>query len=189
MKKSIGAKTIICPTPAWVVGTYDQAGKANIMTAAWACVCSSDPPSLCVCLRKARHTYAALMARKAFTVNVGSRSQVDEIDYAGMASGKNKDKFAKTGLTPIKAEFVDAPYVGEFPITVECSLTNFLEIGAHTLFVGKIMDVKVEESVMGPDGMPDPVKVDPVMFMPMTQNYFALGEEVGPAFSLGKKFM
>lgn len=38
MKRSIGAKPVIYPTPAWVVGTYDQEGKADIMTAAWACM-------------------------------------------------------------------------------------------------------------------------------------------------------
>ena len=29
MKKSIGAKTIVYPTPVLVVGTYDKAGKPN----------------------------------------------------------------------------------------------------------------------------------------------------------------
>ncbi|MEE9402701.1 MAG: flavin reductase family protein, partial [Desulfobacteria bacterium] len=35
MKKSIGARTIVYPTPVFVIGTYDKAGKPNVMTAAW----------------------------------------------------------------------------------------------------------------------------------------------------------
>ena len=44
MKKSLGAKTIVYPTPVLVVGTYDDDGKPNVMTAAWGGICCSVPP-------------------------------------------------------------------------------------------------------------------------------------------------
>jgi hypothetical protein len=44
MKKSMGAKTVVYPTPVFVVGTYDGQGKANVMTAAWGGICCSRPP-------------------------------------------------------------------------------------------------------------------------------------------------
>jgi len=189
MKTSLGAKPIVYPTPVWVVGAYDPQGKPNIMTAAWACMCASEPPCLAVCLRKVRHTYAGLMAHGAFTVSVPSRSQAKEADYAGMVSGKKRDKFADTGLTPARAEFVDAPYVREFPLALECKLINSLEVGSHTIFVGEILDVKADSSVLGPDGLPDMAKVDPLIFAPLTQQYYALGERVGKAYEIGKVFM
>jgi len=189
MKTSLGAKPVVYPTPVWVVGTYDQQGKPNIMTAAWACICASEPPCLAVCLRKARHTYAGLKAHQAFTVSVPSRSQAKEADYAGMVSGKKRDKFADTGLTPARAEFVNAPYVQEFPMALECKLINSLEVGSHTIFVGEILDVKADSSVLGPDGLPDVAKVDPLTFAPLAQQYYALGDLVGNAYELGKVFM
>ena len=88
MKKSFGAKTLVFPTPTWIVGTYDKDGRPNVMAAAWGGICCSDPPCIAVSLRKATYTYRALMSRKAFTVNVPSESQVKEADYFGLVSGR-----------------------------------------------------------------------------------------------------
>ena len=94
MKKSLGAKTLIYPTPVWVVGTYDNEGKPNVMTAAWGGVCCSQPPCVGVSLRKATYSFGSIMERKAFTVNVPSDAHVREADYFGIASGRDSDKFS-----------------------------------------------------------------------------------------------
>ena len=119
MKKSFGAKTLIYPTPLWVIGTYDKAGKPNAMAVAWGGVCSSKPPCVAVSIRKVTYTHGNIMEHKAFTVNVPSVSQVKVADYFGMASGRNVDKFSKTGLTALRSEEVDAPYIQEFPMILE----------------------------------------------------------------------
>jgi flavin reductase (DIM6/NTAB) family NADH-FMN oxidoreductase RutF len=67
MKKSFGAKTMIFPTPVWVICTYDANGKPNAMTAAWAGVACSQPPAISVSLRKATYSYQCILDRKAFT--------------------------------------------------------------------------------------------------------------------------
>ena len=59
MKKSLGAKTLVVPTPTWIVGTYDQEGRPNVMAAAWGGICCSDPPCIAVSLRKATYTYGS----------------------------------------------------------------------------------------------------------------------------------
>jgi flavin reductase (DIM6/NTAB) family NADH-FMN oxidoreductase RutF len=82
------------------------------------------------------------MERKSFTVSVPSESYAKEADYFGIASGKKVDKFEKTGLTPVKSGLVDAPYVGEFPLVLECRLIKIVKIGLHTEFVGEILDVR-----------------------------------------------
>lgn len=96
MKKSIGAKTIIYPTPVLIVGTYDKMGKANLMTAAWGGICCSKPPSIAISLRKATYTYGNIVERKAFTINITSETFVIEADYFGIVSGKSEDKFHST---------------------------------------------------------------------------------------------
>jgi len=186
MKKSLGAKTLAFPTPVWLVGTYDQDGKANIMTAAWAAICCSSPPSVAVSLRKATYSYGNIVARQAFTINVPSEKQVKEADYAGMASGKREDKFAKTGFTPVKSDLVDAPYVAECPLILECRVSHILEIGLHTQFVGEILDVKADPEVLGEGGLPDIDKVKPIIFGPEIRTYHGLGPYLGRAFEVGK---
>lgn len=84
MKKSFGAKTLVFPTPVWVVGTYDRVGKPNVMTAAWGGVCCSSPPCVAVSLRKATCTYGNIVERKAFTISVPSEAYAREADYIGV---------------------------------------------------------------------------------------------------------
>jgi flavin reductase (DIM6/NTAB) family NADH-FMN oxidoreductase RutF len=179
MKKSFGAKTLIYPTPVWVIGTYDKEGKANAMTIAWGGVCSSSPPCVAVSIRKATYTHGNILERKAFTVNVPSSAQTKIADYLGMVSGRKVDKFAAAELTAVKGDNVDAPYIQEFPLILECKLLGTSEIGIHTHFIGEIMDVKAEESVLGENGLPDILKVRPVLFGPEIQSYYDVGKYIG----------
>jgi flavin reductase (DIM6/NTAB) family NADH-FMN oxidoreductase RutF len=127
------------------------------------------------------------MARKAFTVNVPSDKYVKEADYFGITSGRTVDKFAASGLTPLKSELVDAPYVKEFPLILECKVIQAVEIGVHTQFIGEIMDVKADESVFGAEGLPDIQKVKPIILAPEIRTYHRTGEYLAQAFSIGKE--
>jgi len=187
MKKSFGAKTLVLPTPVWVVGTYDGEGRPNAMSAAWGGICCSQPPCLAVSLRKATYTYGNIVARKAFTINVPSEAYARQADYFGMVSGKNVDKFAAAELTPIRSSIVDAPYIEEFPLVVECRLLHSIEIGLHTQFVGEILDVKAEDSVFDEKGYVDIEKVRPILFEPEINTYHGVGKLLGRAFSMGKE--
>ena len=186
MKKSLGARTLVYPTPVFVVGTYDPNGKPNAMTASWGGICCSRPPCVAVSLRKATYTYGNLIARKAFTISIPSETHVRAADYFGIASGRDADKFAATGLTPVRSEVVDAPYVGEFPMIVECRLAHTFELGLHTQFVGEVVDVKVDEAMLSSDGTADITKVLPLVFTPDTQAYYGIGHFVARAFSVGE---
>jgi flavin reductase (DIM6/NTAB) family NADH-FMN oxidoreductase RutF len=187
MKKSLGAKTLAQPTPVWVVGSYDSQGKPNMMTIAWGGICCSQPPCLAVSLRKATYTYGCIKERGAYTVNIPGAGQVEAADYVGTVSGKSVDKFTKTNLTPVRSELVDAPYIQEFPIVIECKVLQVVEIGLHTQFVGEIMDVKAEDGVLGENGLADIIKVKPLVFDPGQGAYYGIGERIGKAFSIGKK--
>jgi flavin reductase (DIM6/NTAB) family NADH-FMN oxidoreductase RutF len=187
MKKSIGAKTIVYPTPVFIVGTYDKAGKPNVMTAAWAGICCSSPPCVAVSLRKATYTYGNIMEHKSFTISIPSENYVQEADYFGLVSGKEADKLAVAGLTPVKSDLVNAPYVKEFPLVLECRVLHMLEIGLHTQFVGEIMDVKADERVLGEKGLPDIEEVKPFLFAPESRGYYRIGSYLGKAFSIGRQ--
>lgn len=188
MKKSLGAKTLAFPTPVWCVGSYDADGRPNVMTIAWGGICCSKPPCVTISLRKATYTYGNIMERKAYTLSVPSEQYVHEADYFGIASGRDTDKFEVTGLSPVRAELVDAPYVGEFPMILECKLIHHFEIGLHTQFIGEIVDVRVDEEVLDSEGKPVIEKIRPFIYAPYLQRYLNVGEGIGKAFEAGNKF-
>ena len=157
----------------------------NVMTASWGGICCSQPPCVAVSLRKVTYTYGNILDRKAFTISIPSEAYVKEADYFGLVSGRTTDKFAATKLTPVKSDLVDAPYVKEFPLVVECKLARVIELGLHTQFVGEVVDVKAEESVLA-GGLLDIGKVSPFAFAPDTEAYYGISRQVGQAFSAGK---
>lgn len=186
MKTSLGAKPIAYPTPVFVVGTYDAQGRPNAMTVAWGGICCSKPPCLAISVRKATYTYGNLVERQAFTVSVPSRDYVVAADYFGIASGREAEKFAVAGLTPVRSELVDAPYVAEFPLVLECRVVHVAELGLHTLFAGEILDVKIEEDCLTTDGRPSVELIRPFSWAPAENVYYAVKEKLGPGFSVGK---
>jgi len=187
MKQSLGAKTLLFPTPVLLVGTFDHEGKPNLMNAAWGGICCSQPPCVAVSLRKATYSYAGIVEHKAFTLGIPSEGQIKEADYVGITSGRDTDKFTVTGLTPLKSNLVNAPYAAELPIVLECRLLHTLELGLHTQFVGEIIDVKAEEAVLDEDGLPDILKIKPLIFDTAHRGYHGVGPLLGKAFSVGKK--
>ncbi len=187
MKISLGAKTL-APAPIYVIGTYDKTGRANAMTAAWAGICCSQPPCLTVSLRKATSTYHNILERKAFTVNIPGEEEAAAADYFGLVSGRDTDKMADVGLTAVRSELVDAPYIDEFPLVLECSLFQYHELGLHTMFVGEIKDVRAEASVLTGKKELDLARFRPFFFLPGDRVYYRMGDELGPAFSIGEKY-
>ena len=187
MKTSFGAKTLIYPAPVWCVGSYDENGKPNVMTAAWGGICCSKPACVTISLRKATYTFGNIMSKKAYTVSVPSEQYARQADYFGIASGRRENKFEQSGLTPVRSEIVDAPYVDEFPMVLECKVIHHYEIGLHTHFIGEILDVKVDDTMLADDGKPDIEKIRPLVFSPYAHTYHSVGEYIGKAFSIGKQ--
>jgi flavin reductase (DIM6/NTAB) family NADH-FMN oxidoreductase RutF len=186
MKTSLGPKTLVYPTPVFIVGTYDAEGRPNVMAVAWGGICCSKPPCVSVAVRKATYTYGNLVERKAFTVSIPSVDHLEAADFFGIASGRDVDKLAAAGLTAVRSEVVDAPYVAEFPLVLECKVVHVAELGLHTQFVGEILDVKVEEDCVDADGKPTAELVRPFSWAPSENQYYALGKKLGRGFSVGK---
>jgi flavin reductase (DIM6/NTAB) family NADH-FMN oxidoreductase RutF len=181
---------MLYPLPVFLVATYDAAGKPNVMAAAWGGICSSDPLSLTVSVRPERWTHDALLARKAFTVCIAPASMAVAADYVGIASGRRCDKFSIAGFTPVRAEKVDAPYIAECPVIVECSLSQTVRLGAHTMMIGAILDVKADEDCLDASSeFPDIFKVAPLIYDSGSRCYYGIGPRVGPAFSIGKALL
>ena len=113
------------------------------------------------------------MHHKAFTVNVPSEELLRESDYFGMASGRDHNKIKDTGLTPVESDSVHAPYIEEFPISLECRLVHNYELGLHTIFIGEVLDTRVDAVCLNDENTPDVEKVRPVICA--NKKYFGLG--------------
>jgi flavin reductase (DIM6/NTAB) family NADH-FMN oxidoreductase RutF len=196
MKESLGPKVFGFPAPVFMVSSYDENGKANIMNAAAAGTCCLRPPCIYVSLREATYTYHNIMLNKAFTVSIPTEDQVVEADYFGIASGKEIDKFKTAGLTPVKSELVHAPYVKEFPVVMECNLKETVNLGSHTMFIGEVIDLKADDDVIKTITVKsdkkllkvDLEKLRPLIYDLSLRGYYKLGEKIGNGFSDGLKY-
>ncbi len=186
-KRSLGAKTIVPPSPVWIIGSYDKEGEPNIMTASWVGVCCSKPPCVTISLREATYTHGNIKENGAYTVNIPSVDNAASAAFAGTVSGRDRDKFKETGLTPVRSKLVNAPYVKEYPLNVECKLIKTVELGLHTMYIGEIIDVKSDTSILGENGMPDPEKLAPFIYSVGGWGFYATGDHIGSVGALAKE--
>jgi flavin reductase (DIM6/NTAB) family NADH-FMN oxidoreductase RutF len=183
MKKSIGQQTLVYPHPVFIIGSYDIKNQPNIMAVSWGGICCSKPPCIAISLREATYTHKNIMLNKAFTVNIPSIQYIKEADYVGVVSGKNVDKFKETGLTPIKCETINAPYVEEFPVSLCCELLKTVEIGLHTQFIGEIVDVLIDEKALDENNKPVLEMINPFCYDSATKNYYRTGDIILKGFT------
>jgi len=128
-----------------LVSCADRAGKANIITLAWAMPASHTPPLLVVSIAPKRHSHRLIAETKEFVVNVPTMDIVKETLFCGRRSGRKYDKFKETGLTPLPAKMVRAPIIKECVAHLECKLYKRITAGDHSLFVGEILTAYVNE--------------------------------------------
>lgn len=182
MRKNFGKKTWMYPLPVLMIGTYGEDGTANVMNAAWGGI--YDTCKVVLCLSATHKTTENIRKRGAFTVSFADKDHLVAADYVGIVSGnKEPDKFSKAGFHASKSEFVDAPLIDEFPMTLECKLEKINEDGN---IIGEIVNVSVDESILDEEGTVDLSKWCPITFDPVHSTYTTLGEKAGNAFSDGK---
>lgn len=169
------AGTLLFPLPVVVVGVGDVE-KPNLVTLAWVGTLCSRPPMVGISVRPDRYSYRILADRGEFTVNIPRSDQVHLADFCGTRSGRDVDKFAALGLTPVVGTRVAAPLVAEFPVNLECRVEQRVPLGSHELFVGRVLAVHADPEVVR-DGEVDPALVAPPVYA--LEKYYAFGEQVG----------
>lgn len=115
---------------------------------------------------------------------MGTVETVTECDYLGITKGdKVADKFEKSGFHTTKSEFVDAPLIDELPFAVECRVKSY---DPETWqLIGEIVNVSLDESILGENGKVSFDKFHPLAFDWMNKIYLSLGEKVGNAYKDG----
>ncbi len=188
MKKDLGVKPYLFPMPVLMIATYGDDGTVDVMNMAWGGICAENMVSLNI---DADHKTAKnIKKRGAFTLSIADVPHIQAADFFGIASGnKMEDKFARSGLTAVKSEKVDAPVVQEFPLTLECKVVeDKTEVYGHHV-LGEIVGVLADESVLDETGKVDASKLNAFVFDQFRSGYYAIGEKVGQAWHTGAPLM
>lgn len=178
MRKDLGSKMNFLPLPVLIIGTYDENGNANAMNAAWGGI--QDYGRIYVSLSQHKTT-DNLKLKKAFTVSFATKETEVISDYFGVVSGNKEDKIAKAGVHITKSNFVDAPIIEEYPLTLECTVESF-EDGN---LIGNVVNVSIDEDYLDENGKIDVDKMEIIAFDMINNTYRVLGENVGKAFKDG----
>ena len=179
--------TLLAPIPPVLVscGGFDGL-KANLITVAWAGIVCSQPPMLSISVRPERFSHASLLKTGEFVVNLPTAAMAAAVDWCGVVSGRQEDKFARTGLTAAAATTLRTPIVQEAPVSLECRVLRTLELGSHTLFLAEIAALQVTKSLVDAKGRLCLEKADLLAYA--HGHYFSLGECLGHfGFSVRKK--
>lgn len=179
MRKDLGNKMNFLPLPVLMIGTYDENGNANVMNAAWGGI--YDYGKIYISLSKHKTT-ENLKIKNAFTVSFATKDTEVISDYFGVVSGNDEDKIAKSGVHVVKSNFVDAPIIEEYPLTLECTVESF-ENGD---LIGKIVNCSIDERYLDEKGNIDVDKMEIITFDMTSNTYRVLGEVVGNAFKDGR---
>lgn len=176
---------LLAPVPAVMVscGTMDA---PNIVTVAWTGITCTQPPKTYISLRKSRHSYNLIKESGYFVINLTTEALVHATDFCGVRSGRDMNKFEVCHLTPEASPNLGCPMIAESPLSIECKVTNIIELGSHDMFLADIVGVQVDESLLDANGRLALEKANLAAYC--HGEYFALGKKLGKfGYSVEKK--
>jgi len=177
-KQQWQAGTLLYPVPVVLVSVGATPQEHNIVTVAWTGTICSDPALCYISLRKSRHSHAIVMKNKEFVINLTNENLAFATDWCGVKSGRDVNKFAAMQLTPQPASMVQAPLIGEAPLSIECRVQQVMELGTHDMFIAEVLCVQADERFIDPVTQSfDMRKAQLITYS--HGNYYSLGEQIG----------
>lgn len=182
---------MLYPVPAVMVscGHYEKPGDeaaCNIITVAWSGTVCSDPAMVYVSIRPSRHSYSIIKETGEFVINLTTAALTRAMDYCGVRSGRDHNKFTEMQLTAQPAETVKAPLIAESPVNIECKVTQILPLGTHDMFLAEVKAVRVNEDLLDETGKLQLEKAGLIAYSHGT--YYELGKPLGKfGYSVQKK--
>lgn len=173
---------VIIPEGVFILGTYDENGVPNAMTAAWGV--QSDFGQITFYLAKHKTT-ENIKKTGAFTVAMATKGTAVLSDYFGLETGSKVNKIEKAGCHVHQSAHVNAPIIEEYPLTLECECLSFDD--ETGILCGKIVGQEADESILT-QGQVDLDKMEPIIFDIASKSYRVIGPIVGQAFHDGLKY-
>lgn len=184
-KRQLGPCVTFFPQPATLVCTADAQERINLMMASWVGIVSKTPPTIAVSLHKERQTYANIMAGGLFSINLVSVDLAVAADACGLASGKQVDKHALTGLAVAPGRVAGVSLVADAPLNVECRYQRQVELGDYRLVMGEILEIHACDDAFDADGKADIRAFDPLVYLGGLREYWSLGSKQADAYRAG----
>lgn len=153
--------TVLFPVPVVLVTSRCGDERPDIITIAWTGVMNSMPPMVYIGVQPVRHSYKAIKESREYVINIPSADMAKVVDYCGVVSGRDVDKFKETGLTPLAASRVKAPLIKECPVNLECRVKQVVSLGSHDVFIAEVLAVHYNEDVLDEKGNPDFDRIKP----------------------------
>ncbi len=139
--------TIVKELKKGVLLTTKKDGKVNTMSIAWGSIGIEWNKLIFTALvRQSRHTLD-MLSTGVFTVNIPLENRKKEIAYCGTKSGRDTDKIADMGFTPVDGRKVDVPAIKEFALTLECKVI-YEQLQDMNVIAPKILDSMYPERDM-----------------------------------------
>ena len=176
---------LTAPVPPCMVscGTMEN---SNIITVAWTGIVNTVPPKTYISVRPSRHSYKLIKENGEFVVNLTTAALIKKADYCGVYTGAKVDKFKNCGLTKEEASEVSCPIIAESPLSLECRVTDVIELGTHHMFLADIVAVDVDDNLLDEKGKLRLEKAGLAAYA--HGEYFELGKKIGYfGFSADKK--
>jgi len=125
----------------WMLITAGNMESFNTMTANWGAFGELWHKKVCFCfVRPTRYTYEFMEREDVFTLSFFDETYRKALDYCGSHSGKDVDKMAETGLTPVANES-GGIYFEEARIVLVCRT-----IYTHDISPAHFLDPKINEA-------------------------------------------
>lgn len=178
-----GALTAPAPPVMVSCGTME---KSNIITVAWTGIINTVPPKTYISVRPSRYSYDLIKESGEFVVNLTTADLIKKADFCGIYTGAKVDKFAKCGFDKEEASEVSCPVIAQSPLSLECKVTDIIELGSHHMFLADIVAVDVDEELVDSKGK---LHLDRAHLAAFAHGeYFELGRKIGYfGFSADKK--
>ena len=177
MKRLLGPQTAFFPTPCVLVVSGDM-NLSHISMVAWAGVVNAEPPMLGISMRAQTHAYALIKRYGEFTVNIPHESIVRQIDVCATMVGFTSDHFTYAGLTKMPSKKVTPPIINEAIVSLECEVHETHSLGSHTLVIGEVAEVHVDEQIIDQQGNIVIEHLKPVVCCPMMREYRTVSERL-----------
>lgn len=150
MKRIIEPNTTLYPVAVVLITT--GGATPSVMTCNRIISCSAEPPRLAISVRPNRYSHSLIRATREFVVNIPTPEQATLCDYLGVVSGREENKIEIVGLKLAPALKVKTPLLTDCPVNIECVVEREIELDSHTLFIGLVQAVHIEESLLDANG-------------------------------------
>ena len=185
-KMELGPQGFVYPMPMTLVGVDLETGP-NFMPVAWVNRVQYSPPRLVVGMGKTHATSIGIREHGEFSVCVPSVDMMEVTDWCGLNSALGAVNKA-TPFTILRGSLEFAPMIAECPLGLECRVYEVVDLGSHDVFVADIVETWSEKRFLDEAGKPDIEKMRPFLLTMTDNRYWAVGEYLGDAWSVGKGY-